>query len=142
MFPSHSNGGANEQDEPKIEIRTDEIEDATLLDMVEGAARPMDIDFGPKGFDNNLILFILARALSVAVEQHGAHVAPPATGCKRPALQDRSHAPSALPGNGCKSNKHPSHIDSALKSVSSNQSQLVNIARGSCNIKMANIGIK
>lgn len=82
MFPSHSNGGANKQDKPKIEIRTDEIEDATLLDMVEGAARPMDIDFGPKGFDNNLILFILARAPSVAVEQHGAHVAPPATGCK------------------------------------------------------------
>ena len=82
MFSSHSNGGANEQDKPKIEMGTDEIEDATLLDMVEGAAGPMDIDFGPKGFDNNLILFTLARAPSVAVEQHGAHVAAPATGRK------------------------------------------------------------
>ena len=118
---------------------TDEIEDASLLDMVEGAAGDIDINIGPEGSDNEPIQLVPSKALGVATEQHGMHGVAPPMGHKRYPLHNRT--PSALTGNGCKSNKC-SCVDSALESISSEQSQLADIARSSYDIKMATIESK
>jgi hypothetical protein len=52
LFPSHNNSNASQEEELQNEI-VDEIEDASLLDMIEGAARPMDIDIGLRELDND-----------------------------------------------------------------------------------------
>ena len=53
MFPSRGGGNVSEEDEPENELEEDEIEDTSLLDMVEGAAGVMDMDIGLGGFDND-----------------------------------------------------------------------------------------
>jgi hypothetical protein len=81
-----------------------------------------------------------AKAPTVAVKQpEDAGVLPMA--CRRLALHSYSHIPLALTGNGCKSGKC-SLVDSPLKSVSSKQSQLVKLARGSHDMRIAHMDIK
>jgi hypothetical protein len=55
MFPSCSghSGNTSREDELKNELGEDKIEDASLLDMVRGAAGVTDIDIGLGGFDND-----------------------------------------------------------------------------------------
>jgi hypothetical protein len=113
----------------------------SLLDMVEGAARAIDIDIGPEGSDNDPIQLAPSKAPGVAIEQHGTHGAALPMGHKRSPLHNHMCTPSALTGNGHKSNKC-SRVDSALESISSKQSQLANLARGSYDIKMATIESK
>ena len=54
LFPSYGNRIANQEEEPENELLGDEIEDASLVDLVEGAAGlvDVDIDIGLEGFDD------------------------------------------------------------------------------------------
>ena len=102
------------------------------------------MDIGPEGSDDNEPIQLTPfKAPSVAVEQDEAHGVALSTGHKRSALYDhaRTPGPLALTGNSRKANKR-SHIDSSLESVSSDQSQLADLARGSYNIRMATIESK
>ena len=83
LFPSHGGGHVSGQEEPEVEMGTDEIEDVSLLDMVEGAARDIDIDIGPEGSDDKPIQLAPSKALGVATEQHGMHGVAPPMGHKR-----------------------------------------------------------
>ena len=141
LFPSRNDGHVSGQEEPEVEIGIDEIEDASLLDMVEGAAGAIDIDIGPEGSDNDPIQLVPSKAPGVAIERHGTHGAALPMGHKGSPLHNRTRTPSAPIGNGRKSNKR-SRVDSALESISSEQSQLADLARGSYDIKMATIESK
>ena len=145
LFPSRGNhGNLSGQEEPEIETGIDEIEDASLLDMVEGAAGAIDIDIGPEeSNDNDPIQLTPFKAPSVAVERDEAHGVALPTGRKRSAVYDHARTPGPLAptGNGRKANKR-SRIESSLESVSSDQSQLTDMARGSYNIRMATIESK
>jgi hypothetical protein len=61
--------------------------------------------------------------------------------CRRLALHGHSHIPSASTGNGRKSGKH-SLVDNLLKSSCSEQSQLVELARGSHDLRIAHMDMK
>jgi len=54
FFPLRGNGDISEEDEPRNEVEEDKIEDANLMDMVEGAAGLTDvnIDIGLKRLDD------------------------------------------------------------------------------------------
>lgn len=78
---------------------------------------------------------------SFAVKQHGAHVAAPPGVRKGSGLNVHLRTPSAPIGNGRKANKR-TRVDSPLNSVSSDQSQLAELARGSHGIKMAHLEMK
>ena len=54
LFPSRGNRIADQEEEPENELLGDEIEDASLVDLVEGAAGlvDVDIDIGLEGFDD------------------------------------------------------------------------------------------
>ena len=79
----------------------------------------------------------LARASSIAV----GHIATPVMDRRRPAIQGNLHTPSALTSSGRNSNKC-SHVDSSLKSVSSDQSQFADLAKSAQTIKLASIEMK
>jgi hypothetical protein len=52
IYPSRRNDNSSE-DEPEANIGGDEDDDASLFDMIEGAAGAMDLDLGLEGLDNN-----------------------------------------------------------------------------------------
>jgi len=54
LFLLHGNCIADQEEEPKNELVGDEIKDASLVDLVEGAAGlvDIDIDIGLEGFDD------------------------------------------------------------------------------------------
>jgi hypothetical protein len=78
---------------------------------------------------------------SFTIKQHGAYVAAPPRVHKRSGLNVHSRTPSALIGNSRKANKC-THVDSPLNSISSDQSQLAELARGSHGIKMVHLKMK
>jgi hypothetical protein len=49
----HGSGNVSEEDEPENELEEDKIEDASLLDIVGGAAGVMDMDIGLGRSDND-----------------------------------------------------------------------------------------
>jgi len=55
MFPSHSNGNASEDKEPKDNIVEDGVEDASLQGVVGHAAGDIDVEVGFEGFNNNAL---------------------------------------------------------------------------------------
>jgi len=83
----------------------------------------------------------LARALGIAVGQHGAHLATPPVACRRLPLLGHLRTPSVPSANGHKSNKC-SRINSLLDLASSKQTQMAELAKGLHSIKLANIEMK
>jgi hypothetical protein len=81
-----------------------------------------------------------AKAPTVAVEWPGDAGAPPVA-CRRLALHGHSCIPSASTGNGRKSGKH-SLVNTPLESSCSKQSQLVKLARGSHDLRIAYMDMK
>lgn len=55
LFPSRGNGNASEEEEPEDDIVEQEVEDASLLGITDGAAGVMDVEVevGLEGFDND-----------------------------------------------------------------------------------------
>jgi hypothetical protein len=78
---------------------------------------------------------------SFAVKQHGAYVAVPPRVYKGSGLNVHSHTLLAPIDNGHKANKC-THVDSPLDFISSDQSQLAELVRGSYGIKMVHLKMK
>jgi len=53
MFPSCGYGNVSEGEEPKDDIQEDEVEDAHLLGIIEGAAGSFDIEDSLEGLNND-----------------------------------------------------------------------------------------
>ena len=73
---------------------------------------------------------------SITVERHGDHVG------ATPVVRKNSCTPSGSTGNNCKTSNNRAHVDSPLGSVSSDQTQLSELARLGREYKKANLDMK
>lgn len=169
LFLLHGECNAGKEEKHKNEPVRDEIEDGSLVDLVEGASEIVDhmdadSDAGLEGFDdapnkvwNYAVDFHwqcwnqcdvqsppvepIQSTLARALGIAVKHIAAPVMDRKWPASHGLSRTPTALTSSTHNSNKY-SHVDSSLESFSSEQSQFTELAKTMQTIKLARIEIR
>jgi len=152
LFLSRSYGDVSEEEQPKDDIQEDEVEDASLLGIIEGAAGRFDIEDGLEGLNDDMDEPLpqtpakFHSTPSVAVGRYDdMDVGAVPLLCKKALLLTHSRTPSALTGSSPSSRKGSSKrscVNSSLDSASDQQSQLAEIAKGSFEYKMAHLEAK
>jgi len=149
MFPSRGYGNVSEGEEPEDDIQEDEVEDARLLGIIEGAARSFDIEDSLEGLNDDEPLPQMPARFhatpSVAVGGYDdMDVGAVPLLHKKALLSAHSCTPSVSTGSGRSSRRSSkrSRVDSSLDSIGDQQSQLAEIAKGSFDYKMAHLEVK